>query len=177
MPRNLLSQSTSTLSQFPLFRLRLRWQFCGILSFQNLLSILMSKTLGSKLEIYLNFPGHCEAAFRFYEAQLGGSIKTMLPHGQVPEHFPKEWERPILHATMEIGGMTVRGADVPNAEPVRSAYLTLVLDTAEHAEQVYALLSKGGQVFMQMEKTFFANRFAMLRDRFGVSWMLLNEAA
>ena len=42
-------------------------------------------------------------------------------------------------------------------------------------KRIYALLSDGGQVFMAMEKTFFANRFAMLRDRFGTSWMLLHE--
>ena len=58
---------------------------------------------------------------------------------------------------------------------MRSAYLTLSLDTADDAERVYRLLSDGGQIFMKMEKTFFANRFAMFRDRFGTSWMLLHE--
>jgi PhnB protein len=67
------------------------------------------------------------------------------------------------------------GADIPGAEPMRSAYLTLGLDSAEEAERVYALLSEGGQIFMKMEETFFASRFAMLRDRFGTSWMLLHE--
>lgn len=99
----------------------------------------------------------------------------MLPHEQPPPNFPKEWEKPILHATMELGGLLIRGADVPGAEPMRSAYLTLRLDNAEEAEQVYELLSKDGQVFMKLEKTFFANRFAMLRDRFGTSWMILNH--
>ena len=67
------------------------------------------------------------------------------------------------------------GADIPGAEPMRSAYLTLTLDTAEEAERVYGLLSEGGQIFMKMEETFFALRFAQLRDRFGTSWMLLCE--
>lgn len=84
-------------------------------------------------------------------------------------------EKPILHAIVEIGGTLVRGADIPNAEPMRSAYLTLRLSTPEKAEEVYTLLSDGGEIFMKMEKTFFANRFAMLRDKFGTSWMLLNE--
>ena len=56
---------------------------------------------------------------------------------------------------------------------MRSAYLTLTLDSEAEAERVYALLTDGGQIFMKMEKTPFANRFAMLRDRFGTSWMLL----
>ena len=128
-----------------------------------------------KLDIYINYPGHCEKAFRFYEQHLGGKINMMMPHQQPPPHFPKEWSRPILHAIMEIGGTIVRGADVPNAEPMRSAYLTLSLDSAERAEEVYALLATDGEIFMPMEQTFFANRFAMLRDKFGTSWMLLNE--
>jgi PhnB protein len=128
-----------------------------------------------KLDIYVNYAGHCEEAFEFYQEHLGGKITLMSAHQQPPPHFPKEWKRPILHAIIEIGGTLVRGADIPNAEPMRSAYLTLRLDTAEKAEQVYELLSKEGEIFMKMEKTFFANRFAMLRDKFGTSWLLLNE--
>src|SRR5947208_505630 len=115
------------------------------------------------LSIYINYPGHCEAAFQFYEKLLGGKITMMLAHEQPPPNFPKEWAKPILHAIVEIGGMIVRGADIPNAEPMKSAYLTLSLDSAERAEEVYAILSDGGEIFMRMEKTFFANRFAMLR--------------
>ncbi len=128
-----------------------------------------------KLDIYINYPGYCEQAFRFYEQHLGGKITMMATHQQPPANFPKEWKQPILHAIVEIGGTLVRGADVPNAEAMRSAYLTLKFDTPEKAEQVYNLLSHDGEIFMKMEKTLFANRFAMLRDKFGTSWMLLNE--
>ena len=128
-----------------------------------------------KLDIYINYPGNCEKAFRFYEQHLGGKINLMTPHQQPPPNFPKEWEQPILHATMEIWGTLLRGADIPGAEPMRSVYLTLRIDTAEQAEHIYKLLSSEGEIFMKMEKTFFANRFAMLRDKFGTSWMLLNE--
>ena len=128
-----------------------------------------------KLDIYINYPGNCEKAFRFYEQNLQGKINMMTPHQQPPANFPKEWHKPILHAIIEIGGTIVRGADIPNAEPMRSAYLTLILDTPEKAEHIYKILSDGGEIFMKMEKTSFANRFAMLRDKFGTSWMLLNE--
>ena len=128
-----------------------------------------------KLDIYINYPGQCEKAFRFYEQHLGGKINMMLPHQQPPGNFPKEWKNPILHAIIEIGGTLVRGADIPNAEPMRSAYLTLMLDTPEEAENIYNVLSSEGEIFMKMEKTSFANRFAMLRDKFGTAWMLLNE--
>jgi PhnB protein len=127
------------------------------------------------LDIYINYPGNCEAAFKFYAEHLAGKISMMMPHQNPPANFPKEWKKPILHAIILIGGTLVRGADIPGAEPMRSAYLTLRFDTAEKAEKVYAVLSAGGEIFMPMEKTFFANRFAMLRDKFGTSWMLLNE--
>ena len=135
----------------------------------------MSADHSIKLDIYVNYPGHCEKAFRFYEQHLGGKIKMITHHQQPPPNFPKEWTKPVLHAIMEIGGTKVRGADIPNAEPMRSAYLTLTLDTTEKAEQIYKILSDDGEIFMKMEKTFFANRFAMLRDKFGTSWLLLNE--
>jgi PhnB protein len=69
------------------------------------------------------------------------------------------------------------GADIPPShfEPMRSAYLSLLVDSSQDAERIYALLSEGGQIFMPMAETFFAFRFAMLRDKFGTSWMILHE--
>ena len=130
-----------------------------------------------KLDTYLNYRGTCEAAFRFYEQHLGGRLVMMQRHGDVPNpNIPADWHNKILHAEIEIGGGMVRGADIPNAEPMRSAYLTLTLDSVADAERIYALLIDGGQIFMKMEETPFAKRFAMLRDRFGTSWMLLHQS-
>lgn len=130
-----------------------------------------------KLDIYLNYSGNCQQAFRFYEQHLGGRITMMMTHGQGPNaaNLPAEQKNAILHARLAIGNTVLMGADIPNSEPMRSAYLTLTVDSEKEAERLYALLSAGGQIFMKMEKTFFANRFAMLRDRFGTSWMLLHE--
>ena len=129
-----------------------------------------------KLDIYINYPGTCREAFAFYEQHLGAKLLFTMTHGEAPEsRLPPDWAGKVLHAQLELGGMVIRGADIPNAEPMRSAYLTLRLDSDGEAERVYALLSDGGQVFMKMEETFFASRFAMLRDRFGTSWMLLRE--
>jgi len=130
-----------------------------------------------KLDIYVNYPGNCREAFRFYEQHLGGKITMLMTHGQGPNaaNLPADQRDAVLHARLELAGTVVMGADIPNSEPMRSAYLTLTIGTAEEAERIYALLSEGGQIFMKMEKTFFANRFAMLRDKFGTSWMLLHE--
>jgi PhnB protein len=130
-----------------------------------------------RLDVYLNYPGNCREAFQFYEQNLGAKITMLMTHGAGPNaaNVSPEQRNHVLHARLELAGTVVMGADIPNSEPMRSAYLTLSSDTAEDAERVYALLSNGGQIFMKMEKTFFANRFAMLRDKFGTSWMLLHE--
>ena len=131
-----------------------------------------------RLDVYVNYRGTCEEAFRFYERHLGGRIASIARHGDQPNpQIPPEWHGKVLHARMELGGAVLMGADIPAAEPMRSAYLTLRLDTAAETERIYAALADGGEIFMKLEKTFFANRFAMLRDRFGASWMLLHEAA
>ena len=129
------------------------------------------------LDIYLNYRGNCEEAFRFYEQHLGGKLTLLQRHADQPNqaNVPANWKTKVLHARLELGGTVLMGADIPDAEPMRSAYLTLRVDSAREAERVYALLGEGGQIFMKMEETFFASRFAMLRDKFGTSWMLLHE--
>ena len=130
-----------------------------------------------KLDLYLNYHGTCEDAFRFYETHLGGKIVMMMRHKENPNpQLPPDFGEKILHAHLELGGAALMGADIPNAEPIRSAYASLTLDSVAEADRVYALLTDGGQIFMKMQETFFSPRFAMLRDRFGTSWMLLVEA-
>jgi PhnB protein len=129
-----------------------------------------------KLDIYVNYRGTCEQAFRFYEQHLGATLTGIVRHGDQPNpNLPADWKDKILHARIEIGASVLMGADIPHAEPMRSAYLTLTLDSEADAERVYALLTDGGEIFMKMEKMPFANRFAMVRDRFGTSWMLLHQ--
>jgi PhnB protein len=129
-----------------------------------------------RLDVYVNYPGHCEQAFRFYEQHLGGRISAIVRHGEMPNPgIPASWAEKVLHARIEIGGTTLLGADIAQAEPMRSAYLTLTVDEELEAERTYAVLVEGGEIFMKLQKTPFANRFAMLRDRFGTSWLLLHQ--
>jgi len=132
-----------------------------------------------KLHIYLNYGGNCAQAFHFYEQHLGGRITMLTTYGEMPsvQDVAAERKNDVLHARIVIGDAVVMGSDMPPGryQPMRSAYLTLCVDSDEEAERIYALLSEGGQIFMPMEGTFFAFRFAMLRDRFGTSWMLLHE--
>jgi len=130
-----------------------------------------------QLNTYLNYGGNCEQAFRFYEEHLGGKVTMLMRHGEQPNasNVAPEWKNAVLHARMTLGGTEIFGADIPpdRFQPMRSAYLSLSVESVEEAERVYALLTDGGQIFMKMEETFFASRFAMLRDRFGTSWMIL----
>lgn len=132
-----------------------------------------------QLNVFLNYGGNCAQAFRFYEQHLGGKITAMMTHGEQPGEnpVPDEWKDAILYAHIKLGGMELMASDVPpdRYQPMRSAYLSLGVDSSEEAERIYGLLSEGGEVFMSMQETFFAHRFAMLRDRFGASWMIVHS--
>lgn len=129
-----------------------------------------------KLYTHLNFGGNCEAAFRCYEQHLGGKITMIMRQNEAPG-APSHASDAVIHARMEIGDTILIGNDVPPAhfKPMRSVYLYLALDSAEEVERVYTVLTDGGEVFMPLEETFYATRFAMLRDRFGVSWSIIHE--
>jgi PhnB protein len=132
-----------------------------------------------KLHTYLNYGGNCEQAFRFYEKHLGGKITMLMTHGQQPNarDVPPDQQNAILFARMSIGETDLMGSDVPSErfQPMRSVYLSLSVSSIDEAERLFGLLSVGGEIFMPMQETFFAFRFAMLRDTFGTSWMIINE--
>lgn len=131
-----------------------------------------------QLDVYVNYRGTCEAAFAFYAQHLGGRLISLSKHRDQPNpQIPPDWRDRVLHARIAIGGTVLMGADIPHAEPMRSAYLTLTLDSVDDAERVYGLLADGGEIFMPLAEKPFATRFAMLRDRFGTSWMLLHSSA
>jgi len=130
-----------------------------------------------KMNAYVNFPGTCAEAFRYYEKHLGAKPGMMMTHGQLPDQsrVKPEWKDAVLHARISLGDTELMAADIPNAQPMRSAYLTLGVDSDTEAERIFSILSDGGQVLMPMEETFFASRFGQVRDRFGINWMILHE--
>jgi PhnB protein len=135
------------------------------------------ETTTMKMTTYVNFPGKCAEAFRFYEQHLGGTISMMMTHGQAPDQsrVNPDWKDAVLHARVSIGGTELLGADIPNAQPMRSAYLSVAAESDAEAERIFSALSGGGEVFMPMQETFFATRFGQLRDRFGINWMIVCE--
>lgn len=132
-----------------------------------------------KLDFYINYRRKCRQAFEFYEKNLGGRIHYIQRFSDAPGMPLPAGGDPgdVLHARIELGGAVIMGADIPNAEPMRSAYLTLQYDSVDACEKAYHVLAEGGEIFMEMRETNFATRFAMLRDAFGASWMLLCQDA
>jgi PhnB protein len=133
-----------------------------------------------KLTTYLIFGGRCEEAFQFYEKHLGAKTAGIFRWSQMPDaakHTPPGMENKVLHGRLDLGDTELMGADVPGAQPMRSAYLSLSVDSSAEAERIYAALSEGGEVLMKMEETFFAYRFGQLRDKFGTLWMILHQKA
>lgn len=129
------------------------------------------------LTTYVNFAGHCADAFRYYETHLGGRILFLMTHAEapVPGGVPPDWKDAVLHGRLSLGGTELAGADIPNAAPMRSAYLTLAVTSDSEAERVYAALADGGRMLMPLAETFFASRFGQVQDRFGINWMILHE--
>jgi PhnB protein len=134
-----------------------------------------------QLNPYLNFQGLCKAAFSFYEKVLDGKIEAMISHGETPaaEHVPPDWQDAIIHARLVFGDNVLMGSDAPpdRYEDPKGLYLSLHIPDSKEGERVFKALADGGTVTMPFEKTFWAERFGMLVDRFGIPWMINCEPA
>lgn len=132
-----------------------------------------------KVTTYLNFGGNCAEAFRFYEQHLGGKIEMLMKFSDMPgpAKAPPGMEDGILHGRITIGDTAIMASDVPadRFKPVRSVYLCLAVASDGDAERIFALFADGGEVFMPVQETFFATRYAQVRDKFGVLWMIIHE--
>ncbi|QTF93503.1 VOC family protein [Halomonas sp. BM-2019] len=131
------------------------------------------------LNAYLIFDGDCRSAFEFYRRCLGGEIVAMHTYGEAPaeEAMPAASHDKIMHARLEVDGQVLMGSDNPPECPVpyegiKGIHLTLGVDTPEEAERLFSALADNGTVQMPLEETFWAKRFGMLVDRFGVAWMI-----
>jgi PhnB protein len=129
-----------------------------------------------QLNPYLLFNGQCEAAFKFYEHCLGGKIEALLPHESSPaaSQVPPEWGKKIMHALMRIDGQSLMGSDAPPShyEQPKGFSVSLQIKDPKEAERVFHALAENGQIKMPFQETFWALRFGMLVDRFGIPWMI-----
>jgi PhnB protein len=125
---------------------------------------------------YLAFDGNCREAFEFYEACLNGKIVMIMTNGESPmaAQTPPEQHGRIMHAALAWGDHTLAGADAPSGHYQKPQGFSIALNPKEipEAEWIFSALSEGGTVQMPLQPTFWAQRFGMLTDRFGIPWMV-----
>lgn len=134
-----------------------------------------------QLNPYLNFNGDCEAAFRFYERALGGKIDCLILHEGTPaeQQVPAEWRKKVMHGRINVNGQIIMASDCPPGyyQQPQGFSITLGYNEPAEAERVFSALAENGKVKMPIQETFWARRFGMLVDRFGIPWMVNCEKA
>lgn len=129
-----------------------------------------------QLTPYLFFDGQCEAAFQHYAKCLGGNIVASIKYADSPgcEAMGPEARDRIMHAALTIGDKLLMASDCPPGqyEKPQGLSVSLDFDKPDEAERVFADLSENAKVQMPMAETFWAIRFGMLTDRFGIPWMI-----
>ena len=132
-----------------------------------------------KIEPYLFFDGRCEEAIEFYRRTLGAEPVMMMRFKENPEpstNPPGSGEK-VMHASFRVGDATILASDgnCTGRPTFNGVSLSITVSNVADAERKFAALAEGGQVQMPMAQTFFAPRFGMVADRFGVSWMIVAE--
>jgi PhnB protein len=130
-----------------------------------------------QLDAYLIFDGTCAEAMRFYERTLGGKLEMMMTQGESPiaAHCPPGSADRILHARLVVDGRALMASDSMGDKPqeaMKGFSLSLTYATVPEAQRMFDALAAGGQVQMPFQKTFWADGFGMLVDRFGTPWMV-----
>jgi PhnB protein len=125
---------------------------------------------------YLNFNGNCEEAFNFYAKTFGGKILFKVTHGDTPDgNKIPELKDKIMHATLQVGDRVIMGSDAPPqyySKP-QGVYVSLNVKKVAESERVYkALAENAAHIELPLGETFWAERFGMLTDRYGIPWMI-----
>jgi PhnB protein len=130
---------------------------------------------------YLLFDGDCEEAFKTYAKIFGAKIEMMLNHEGTPAscQVPPEWQKKILHARITIGDAVLMASDAPPGRysKPQGFSVNIGLHDIKEAERIFSALSENATVTMALGETFWAHRFGMLTDRFGIPWMVNVERA
>jgi PhnB protein len=131
---------------------------------------------------YLFFDGRCEEAIEFYKKALGAEVGMMMRYKESPEPPPPGMVPPgsdnkVMHACLQINGTPVMASDgCAQGKPKFEGFsLSLNARNEAEADRMFTALADGGEVRMPLGKTFFAKRFGMVADRFGVGWMVILE--
>jgi PhnB protein len=135
----------------------------------------MSKTL---VQPYLFFNGRCDEALAFYQKTLDAKVDFLMrynesPQPPPPDAVPAGFEKKVMHTTFRIGDNILMASDGDDDKPAFGGFsLSLTLPSEDEARQAFNALADGGQVTLPIGKTFWSPCFGMLKDRFGISWMI-----
>ena len=125
---------------------------------------------------YLSFNGQCEAAFTFYGQCLGGQLGAIFRYGGTPlaGQVPADWQDKVMHGSFTLGNQVLMGGDVApdRYEEPKGFSLSLHIKSTADAERIFHELANNGRVVMPLERTFWAARFGVLVDRFGIPWLI-----
>ena len=129
-----------------------------------------------KLNPYLNFNGNAEEAANFYKDALGGEIVMLNRFGESPMPCDDDWKQKIMHVRILFGGDNIimisdamKGREISTNGNIQ---LSIGLEDVEKTNELFENLSQGGEITMPLQDTFWGARFGMLKDKFGISWML-----
>jgi len=125
---------------------------------------------------HLHFPGTCREAFDFYARTLRGKITFAMTYGESPAaaDSPPEVKNQIIHARLEYDSGVLLGCDAPRErfEKPQGFNVMAHFDSPADAERVFGALAERGSIQMPFGQTFWAYRFGMCTDRFGIPWMV-----
>jgi PhnB protein len=133
-----------------------------------------------KLNPYLTFDGTAAEAMTFYQSILGGEL-TIMTFGDMPDTsgVPEEAKSRVAHARLELGVIALQASDKMGDSNMGQAHngfsgfdLQIEPDSVASGREIFDKLSEGGEVLMPYEKTFWAEAFGLLKDKFGVPWMV-----
>ena len=134
-----------------------------------------------QMNAYLSFNGQCEAAFKFYAQCLGGQIGEIFRYAGTPmaDQVPADWQDKVMHGSLTVDEQMLMGADVAleQYEGPKGFSLSLQIKNTIEAERVFHELARDGKVVVPLEQTFWAARFGMLVDQFGIPWMINCEGS
>jgi PhnB protein len=125
---------------------------------------------------YLSFNGQCETAFKFYAQCLGGQLGAIFRYAGTPlaDQVPADWQDKVMHGSLTVGELVLMGADVApdHYEAPKGFSLSIHIKNTTDAERIFRELGKDGRIVVALAKTFWAERFGMVVDRFGLPWLI-----
>jgi PhnB protein len=130
------------------------------------------------IQPYLFFGGNCEEALNYYQSAIGAEIDMLMRYKEAPDQPPEGmlapgYEDKVMHASFRVGATTIMASDGCGGAPAFGGFMLSLTTTNEsECDRIFTALAEGGTIEMPLGKTFWSPRFGMIKDRFGLGWMI-----